>query len=251
MLTELHLTTNQAVGCGNADDYLKALATQPYRYATPRLHLNGKTVDWLPKSGNRPTRLYPSVYDKAYELSLHLLPKLKRREGKGSAAYRYASQVKDYCQAQGVVRYELKLKSRFLRENNYRYYGLFNERKLHTYIHDFIDLDKRLQVSAMNIETINQTLLNNNIVRSPHAANTTTLYALRWLHGERFDFKRNGSAQKHRARLRKIGIDIASVCNVSTFHPVRVTATREITRRPLPIPSWYRRPEQQHLELVA
>ncbi len=206
MLTELHLTTNQAVGCGNADDYLKALATQPYRYATPRLHLNGKTVDWLPKSGNRPTRLYPSVYDKAYELSLHLLPKLKRREGKGSAAYRYAEQVKDYCQVQGVVRYELKLKSRFLRENNYRYYGLFNERKLHTYIHDFINLDKRLQVAKMDIQTISEQLLASGAVRSAYSANITTLYALQWLHGKRFDLSK-ASTKRHRARLRKIGID--------------------------------------------
>ncbi len=249
-ITELHITTNQAVGQGNEDDYLKALATQPYRYAIPRLLTNGKTVDWLPKSGSKPLRIYPSVYNKAHEMGLHLLPRLKKREGRGSATYQYADQVKDYCQRQGVIRYELKLKSQFLREQRCRYYGLFNERELNPYINHFLNIDQRLQVSAMNIETINQTLLREQIVSSTHAANTTASYAIRWLHGERFDFNKK-QPQVHRARLRKIGIDIAQVCDVSAFSPVRVTAVREITRKPLAIPTWYRRPEQMHLRLAA
>ncbi|MBM9947297.1 hypothetical protein JTL86_33600, partial [Pseudomonas aeruginosa] len=57
--------------------------------------------------------------------------------------------------------------------------------------------------------------------------------------------------QKHRARLRQIGIDIANPCDTSRFTPVIVRQAREVTKTyDLPIPDWYRRPVG-HLRLVA
>ncbi len=249
MITELHITTNQSVGQGNEEDYLRGMASQRYRHSIPRLLTNGKTVDWLPANGNRQRLIYPSMYHKAHELGLHLLPRIKKLYGADSEQYRYVKQVKRYCEQHGVIRAELKLKSQFLREHNYRYYGLFTEGDLTDHIETFINTDNQLKVNAMNLQYIAQTLLTEHIVNTTYAANTTASYALRWMHGEQFDFKHNGSAQKHRTRLRKIGIDIANRCDISTFSPIRVVSTREIVRQPLAVPDWYRRPRQ--LRLVA
>ncbi|MEQ9727125.1 phage/plasmid replication protein [Pseudomonas sp. WHRI 8822A] len=41
-----------------------------------------------------------------------------------------------------------------------------------------------------------------------YALNTTSAYALRWAAGEKFD-QAKSSFKVHRARLRKVGIDIA------------------------------------------
>ncbi len=88
VITELHCTTNLAVGRGHVGTYLKALSMLPYRYSEPRLHTNGKTVDWLSKQGNS-RELYPKVYDKAHEFRLRSLTLTKRRYGLDSDEYRY------------------------------------------------------------------------------------------------------------------------------------------------------------------
>ncbi|HBE2517257.1 TPA: DNA replication protein, partial [Escherichia coli] len=63
-------------------------------------------------------------------------------------------------------------------------------------------------------------------------------YAIQWMHGHSFDLNKK-QVQTHRARLRKIGIDIAQKCNISKFSPVVVKHTREITVSDCVIPSWY------------
>lgn len=46
----------------------------------------------------------------------------------------------------------------------------------------------------------------------------------------------------YRARLRRIGIDIAQPCNISRFSPVFVREAREINPVPAQIPAWYEMP---------
>ncbi|EKU4731169.1 Replication-associated protein G2P, partial [Citrobacter freundii] len=53
---------------------MSGLSTQPYRNSVPRLHSNGKSVDWLSKKGNV-NLIYPTVYNKAHEMELHSLTK--------------------------------------------------------------------------------------------------------------------------------------------------------------------------------
>ncbi|WP_253701229.1 phage/plasmid replication domain-containing protein [Citrobacter koseri] len=62
-----------------------------------------------------------------------------------------------------------------------------------------------------------------------------------------FDLSKN-QVRIHRARLRKIGIDIAQKCNVSKFSPVVVKQTREIKVSDCVIPSWYVKPS--HLRVA-
>ena len=246
VIKELHLTSNVTVGEGNVDDYLSGLSTQRYRNSVPRLHTNGKSVDWLSIKGNA-NLIYPTVYDKAHEIELHGLPKFKRAFGEDSESYEYLKSVADYCRSLGVVRFEQKLKSRYLQKNNLSYWGMDDLSPLKQLHDDFLNIDKKLQVTAMDFETISERLITLGVVDTTRAANTTAIYAIQWMHGHTFDFKKT-QVQTHRARLRKIGIDIAQRCNIAKFSPIVVTATRQVTPKPLSVPSWYQMP--RHLSVA-
>lgn len=249
VITEIHYTTNRAVGQRNETCYIKSLATQPYKNSKPRVHTNGQTIDWLSQKGHA-RLIYPSVYNKGFELELHALDKAKRACGVDSPQYRYLLNVINYCNFHGVVRFEQKFKSEFLRRNNLCFYGLFDEADFRPIHEEFLAIDQRLQVSNMNIETITQQLIRTGVCETTRAANTTTLYAIQWMHGHTFDFSKS-QVKTHRARLRQIGIDIAMPCDINKFSLVNIRASQTITVRPLDMPVWYQRPSVNHLSLAA
>lgn len=221
IITALHITTNMAVGPGNCvDTYIKSLSMLPYRRSRGRLHADGKTTDWLSIQGHA-REIYPSVYDKAHELALHSLPNFKRRFGEDSPEYQYLLSIIDYCKASGVTRHEQKFKSGFLNKHNLQYYGLSDLTPLYQLHDEFLNLDKKLKVSAMNLQTLTETLLSENICTNTKSANITALYAINWMNGEKFDPTKS-QVQTHRARLRRIGIDILKPCNLNIFSPMRV-----------------------------
>lgn len=252
VLTRLDLTTNMTVGGGTCvDAYLKALSTMPYRRSRGNLYADGKTCDWKSILGNA-REIYPCVYNKAHEFTIHLLPKVKRTFGEDSPEHSYILQLIDYCRALGVTRHELKIKSAYLTKHHLQYYGLSNTldelTKLH---HDFLNIDKKLKVSAMDLRTITQTLIEQGICDNTKAANTTALYAINWMNGDTFDSCKK-QVQIHRARLRKIGIDILKPCNLLLFSPVIVKEVIEINRSELVPPSFYKHAQlPNHLRLVA
>jgi len=247
VITEVHVTENINVGQGCTDAYLKALAMLPYRHSQPRLHANGKTVDWLSKLGNA-RELYPKVYEKANELKLHALPTVKRRFGVDSPEYKYISDLITYCEENGVVRFEQKFRSPFIKKYDLHLYGL-NDLANYSEIHNqFLSIDDKLQVSAMDLQTISQTLLEKKICDTTRAANTTAFYAYNWMNGQTFDFSKS-QVKTHRARLRSIGIDIAKPCNLLIFSPVIVKEVTEISKSKTVPPSFYKHPN--HLSLVA
>lgn len=246
-IRELHITENISVGAGNERDYICGLSTLRYRNSIPRLHTDGNSVDWLSKLGNA-ALIYPTVYNKGYELELHSLGKIARNFGDDSDEMRHIQNLIGYCRDAGIVRYELKLKSKYLQRNDMQYWGFHNFDPLDTLINDFINLDKKLSVTAMDFETISERLITLGIVDTTRAANTTAMYALQWMHGQNFDLNKK-AVQTHRARLRQIGIDIATKCNISKFSPVYVTAAREVKSNIAVPPSWYVMP--QTLRAVA
>ncbi|WP_145489293.1 phage/plasmid replication domain-containing protein [Yersinia aleksiciae] len=237
-IREIHITSNKSVGQFNEDDYISGLSTLPYRHSVPRLHSNGKSVDWLSKKGNV-TLIYPTVYNKAHELKLHSLTKIKNKFGIDSDEVNYINKIIEYCQHQGIVRFEQKLKSRFLQKNGLLFWGLSDYAKLRELHESFVSLDKTLSVTSMDFETISEHLINEGVVDSTRSANTTAMYAIQWMHGHAFDFNKK-QVQTHRARLRKIGIDIAQRCNVAKFSPVFVRNSREVVVRDCVIPNWYK-----------
>ncbi len=251
VITRLDYTTNMAVGPGACvDSYLKALSMMPYRRSRGHLYADGKTVEWKSILGNA-REIYPCVYDKAHELSLHLLPKIKRTFGESSPEFDYISQLIAYCRSQGVTRHEQKFKSSFLSKHNLNYYGLSDLTQLTDLHNDFLNIDQKLKVNSMDLRTITETLLEQGICDSTKAANTTALYAINWMNGERFDGSKN-QVRVHRARLRQIGIDILKPCNLLLFSPVVVKEVIEISKTELQPPAFYQHPQlPNHLRLVA
>lgn len=253
VITTLHITSNQAVGAGCVDTYLKALSSQSYLHRRARLHPDGKTTDWLSDLGNA-REIYPSVYDKAHELAKHALPNIKRKFGDTSDEYNYLNQIIEYCRINGVTRHELKLNSPYLKKHNLCYYGLSDFSSLSSIFSEFMDIDQKLKVNHMDLITITQSLLDNGICANTKSANAIALYAINWMNGKSYTDEikaaTNGALLRARAALRKIGIDIAKPCNILTFSPVIVREVKEITRQPLKEPSFYR-PVSVPLRLVA
>ncbi|PTT55532.1 phage/plasmid replication domain-containing protein [Aeromonas sp. HMWF014] len=248
ILRELHVTENISVGAGNERDYISGLSTLRYRHSIPRLHTDGNSVDWLSKLGNA-ALIYPTVYNKAYELELHSLGKIARNFGDDSDEMRHIQSLIGHCRSVGIVRFELKLKNRYLQRNNMQYWGLSDLSPLEPLMTEFTNIDQKLSVTSMDFETIAERLITLGIVDTTRAANTTSMYALQWMHGQNFDFSKT-QIQTHRARLRKLGIDIATKCNISKFSPIFVTARREVKSNIATPPSWYVMPQTQ-LRAVA
>lgn len=94
----------------------------------------------------------------------------------------------------------------------------------------------------MDFETISDQLIRLGVVETTRSANTTAMYAVQWMCGQSFDF-RKPQIQIHRARLRKIGIDIAQRFNLSKFCPVTIREIRKVEVADCPIPDWYQMPQ--------
>ncbi len=247
---EIHITTNKGAGNGCSDDYIKGLSTLSYRNSIPRLHTNGKTVDWLSKKGNAHL-MYPSVYDKAHELRLHSLEKIARKYGPESDEYHYLNMIIDFCDLHGIVRFEQKLKGKLLTRLNARYWGLFSEDVFKPVHEEFLNIDEKLQVTSMTIEGISERLIRLGVVDTTRAANTTALYAIQWMHGQTFDLTKR-QVQQHRSRLRKLGLDIARPCNISQNSPVYIRKAKEVVVSEVTAPDWYRHADAKpQLTLVA
>jgi hypothetical protein len=102
----------------------------------------------------------------------------------------------------------------------------------------------------MSLETIADRLLREGICTNIKSANATTLYAMQWMSGKQFDLSKS-QVQTHRARLRKIGIDIADACDVSKHSLIQIRKATEIVVRDLAVPHWYRLPSVPSLRIAA
>jgi len=247
-IDRIDLTTNRTVGEGNVLPYLRALSTQRIGYSVGHLYPNGRTVDWKSIKGN--VRLqYRKAYDKAFEIADKLMPKVKKLLGEDSTEFMYIQQVYDFCTQAGVVRMEQELKQEFLIKHQLHFWGLFDEEKFQSLHDEFLACDSRLQVTAMEHQTIADKLLADGIVNSVQSANATASYAYKWMNGHTFDFNKS-HVKKVRAWLRRIGIDIANPAD-HTRHPAMFVKRCEevVTCDVLPIPAWYKRPN--HLRLAA
>lgn len=264
---EIHITTNQTTGSmvrenfdnqlnlfsnieSFADTFIKAVSTLPYRHSVPHLFPNGKTCDWRSKSGGATGLIYASIYNKAHDLETKTLPQIKRKFGEDSPEHQYILDLIEYCKINGVVRFEQKLKSAFLRDKNYRFYGLSNLDPLRSLQDEFLKVPSKLQVEHMSLESITEKLISNGICEHTKAANATTIYAIQWMHGHKFDLNKS-QVKTHRARLRKIGIDIAVPCDLNKFSLVTVREATQITVGQLIVPEWYKKPVINHLQLAG
>lgn len=250
VITMIHLTSNVGVGKGNQLDYLRAVSGVRLGRNAGFLYPNGRTVTWTTQAGGKGARLqYRKAYDKAHDIAEKLIPSMRRQFGEGSRELAYAYQLLDYCQSEGVIRFEQELKSEFLARENLRYWGLFDESRFQHLHGDFLALDSRLKVTAMDLASVSEQLILEGVVHTTRAAYTTAMYAMQWANGQRFDFSKR-QVKEHAARLNRIGIDIRSPFDVSRNSLIFVREAREVTPiKNLTPPSWYERPN--HLRVVA
>ncbi len=249
-IERIDLTTNVSVGEGNVLAYLRGISSQRIGHSIGFLYANGRTVTWTPKGNGKGGRLqYRKAYDKAFELDTNLLPKIKRLYGDQSDEFAYAQRVRNFCAENGVVRMEQELKNELLQRQHLSYWGLFDERRFAELHAEFLTVDDRLKVTAMDIGSIADKLIEEGICKGRASANATASQAIIWMHGQSHNISKR-AFETHAARLNRIGINIRNACDTSRFAPVFVRQAREITKSTvLPIPSWYQRPN--HLQVAA
>lgn len=255
VLQRVDLTSNFYVGQGNERAYLRAISSQRYRNSIAYLYPDGNTCVWTPKGGEKAGRLvYPGNYAKAAELDAHLLPKVKRSFGEDSDEYRYVRDLRDWCASVGMVRSELKCRSEFLKREALQFWGLFDEQKLVEIHKGFLMVGNRLEVTNYDELTIAQQLVAEGICQHTKAAMTTSQYVSLWRLGQTFDFNKS-AVKEHRARLRKLNIDI-KIPYDQTRHGTVFTFTRNVREVAVSfeaqVPSFYRPAVvPRHLQLVA
>ncbi|MGX5219385.1 phage/plasmid replication domain-containing protein [Pseudomonas segetis] len=246
-IRRIDLTTNRTVGKGNDRAYIRALSTQRYGYKNGHLFEDGWTVDWKARDH------YEKAYGKAQAIRKFLFPKCKRNFGEDSPEFRYLQQIADFCDDQGVVRMEQELKSEFLQRERLEWWGLFDEQRFQEIHGRFLAIDERLEVMAMDYETIAETLISKGVVSSVQAANATANIALKWMNcpGIHFDFKKS-QMQAYRARLNRIGLNIAMPYDITRHSAVTIRRAEEIvTSDFLHLPHYYRHAvAPRHLRLV-
>lgn len=248
-IERIDLTTNLSMGEGNVLAYLRGVSSQRIGHSIGFLYPNGRTVSWTPKGNGQGGRLqYRKAYDKAFEMDQNLIPKIKRLYGEKSPELAYVMRVRNYCIQFGVVRLEQELKSEYLQREGLCYWGLFDEGRLAQLHSEFLKIDERLKVTAMDIVSISGQLVAEGICENIRTARTTASYALEWMTGAELDFTKK-QVNTHAAKLNRIGINIRNACDTSRFAPVFVRQCREIEKAPLAIPSWYSRPN--HLKVAA
>jgi len=250
VLTMIHLTSNVGVGQGNQLDYLRAVSGVRLGRNPGFLYPNGRTVTWTTQGAGKGARLqYRKAYDKAFDIADKLVPAMRRQFGDESPELAYANQLLDYCQREGVIRFEQELKSEYLARENLRYWGLIDESRFQSIHGEFLALDSRLKVTAMDIASVSEQLLLEKVVDTTRAANTTALYAIQWASGQRFDQSKR-QFKEHAARLNRIGIDIRTPHDITRNSLVFVREAREVTPvKNLVPPAWYQR--ANHLRAVA
>jgi hypothetical protein len=248
-IRRLDITTNRQVGKGNVKHYINALSTQRFGYKNGHLFEDGNTCDWSARDH------YEKAYNKARAIELFLFPKCKKKFGEDSTEFRYLKSVRDLCNDLGVVRMEQELKGEYLTREGLDYWGLFDESRLIGIHEKFLAIDQKLQVTAMDYDSVAEHLLAAGVVSNMKAANLTANEAMKWMHKHSFDFTKS-QAQKYRARLNRIGINIAQPYDATRNVLVFVRRAEEIvTSDGLILPDWYRHAvvpaAPRHLRLVA
>ncbi|ARA80928.1 phage/plasmid replication protein [Pseudomonas amygdali] len=248
-IERIDLTTNVSLGEGNCLAYLRGISSQRIGHSIGFLYPNGRTVTWTPKGNGQGGRLqYRKAYDKSFEMDQNSLPKIKRAFGENSQEYAYVKQVRDYCASNGVVRMEQELKNEYLKREGLAYWGMFNESRLTTIHNEFLGLDQRMKVTAMDLMSIADKLIEEGVCKGRASANATASQAILWMSGSPHGISQR-AFETHAARLNRIGINIRNACDTSRYAPFFVRQCREVTKSALSIPAWYRRPN--HLQLAA
>nr|ACB99596.1 phage replication protein RstA1 [Vibrio tapetis] len=241
-ITAVDWTQNLSVGQGMEASFIRGMSSmQIGRGRKPTLYPNGMTCSWGYGSNWRADILYA----KAFELREHLKKDKRKKIGVTVKQLEYIEKLISYCEEQGVVRQEHKLQQILLKKHNLHYYGLKTEADYLPHLNEIENAMKTIQINHDEHKSIADQLLDLGIVKSRQAANSTQSYATMWQHGTDLrQVLKQSQFYEHKSRLKKIGIDIGQVFDVTRLCPT-LKRSELIEVKPLAIPNWY------HLPVVA
>jgi II/X family phage/plasmid replication protein len=237
-----------AISTDWAQRTLRFLSSLSYRGQAGHLYPNGMTVDWFGDKGGKLSkggsdRLYLKYYAKAWDFAIKL-KKLERRQKKQQCPYLqetidYLTQLRDYCQQNGVVRHELSLKSKLLTELGLQSISGWSDMSKVIELSERYQLHRKQSVEVQAPDEAFKKLLELGYPRRK-ARTLAELYQV-WLCGKDLHYERNPQYTKsayyrNRRDLMQLGIDIAQPCNITTL-PVKFD---KIALVPASMPSYYR-----------
>jgi len=123
-----------------------------------------------------------------------------------------------------------------------QFYGAVAEKDFIPHLKEIDKAMNTIHISHDEHQSIADQLIANSVVKSRQAANATQCYALLWQQGT--DLRNtlsNSQFYEHKARLKKIGIDIGQQFDVSRICPT-LKRSEVIEISPLTVPDWYQLP---------
>jgi hypothetical protein len=245
VISQVHVTRNLICGPGGSSAFLDWLSAQSFgRLPYQRTH------DTTVKAGHIARRLH-EFYGKGAELREHALKWRRARAPEKLSvkdeAVAYLERLAEWCDANGVVRDEVKLGRKWLPESGYRYpenWQIGTASELHR---------ANGEVKTMNAGAVSNygSALREKLQGAGFSARQAGLMANAvsgWLAGQVWD-EGLGKTQRYKylKALREVcGLDLRRPCNVralATSIKPRVLEAREMELQDLP--SWYRWPERR------
>jgi hypothetical protein len=258
-ITRVDLTLNYMSDIP-ALDMLRYLSTNTYRGEAGFLYPNGRTVEWLGTrsgdNGKTSTHIYYKYYDKAWDIEQKLKKcvQLRKRHLVNSQkldhtifnsqllviteTINYLTRLLDYCNMYNVVRFELELKSKKIKELGLSKLGRWSREIMLELVNKYTPHTKTKCQFNKTVDLYSQLLLSG---LKPSSASSYSVIGQLWLNGHDVNYQRNISIKKNtyyraRSALLLLGFDIASPLNIVNF-PVHV---QTVMLKPLEKPSWYR-----------
>lgn len=238
-ITSIDWTRNHKVGQGNEASFIRGMSSMHIgRGREPKFYPNGMTCNWGEASVWSMTKLYC----KAFELQAHLKKDKRKKNSTTPEQREYIDKLISYCEKEGVVREEHSLRQKLLKRHNLQFYGIVTEQDFLVHLTDIENAMKTLHATHDIHESIAHQLLTAGAVDTLRKANITMSYFSLWQNGTNLrEVLSERQFYEHKARLKKIGIDIARPFDVSRMCPT-LKRSEVIHVKPLDIPDWYHKP---------
>lgn len=220
-ITRLDMTENYLTGSPeNANYFLRWLAGQKIKSKKTNFYGDHSTVDF----GRGSKRAYFKVYNKGYELLKHSKSKPDVSTIEKHDRCEVIEKLAQWCTDNGMVRAELELKSRALRDLHCYYLGELDMNVIEVEFKKHSSVFERATAEVDSLASLDGQAL--------------AVYRL-WQAGDDLKSKyKKTFLYKYRAILLKHGIDIFIPSNVVRFEP----KTRVITLAAAIPPDWYSLP---------
>ena len=239
-ITLIDWTKNYELGQGKEPSFIRGMSSMSIRRGRPpKLYPNGMTCNWSEASSWIMTKLYC----KAHELEENLKKNRRKKNAVSQEQLHYIEKLIDYCEQKGVVREEHSLRQKLLKRHHLQFYGLVTETDFHAHLTDIENAMQTVQVSYDEHKSIAEQLLESGAVDTLRKANVTMSYFTMWQYGTDLrDILSPSNFFRHKARLKKIGIDIGQQFDVSRMCPT-LKRSELIEVKSLEVPDWYQLPK--------